>query len=167
VPRFAASIPAAIAFLALLSPAARVSARQESPGRDNPPALSAINERLRHFVEGHEIAGATTLVATRDGIGHLGAIGKADIAHDKPMRPDTIFWIASMTKPVTATAVPMLQDEGKLSIDDRVEKQKDTAFYLSEAQLLMVQRSNFGNSDASEVRRAFQQAAASALEASN
>jgi CubicO group peptidase (beta-lactamase class C family) len=38
------------------------------------------------------------------------------------MRPDTIFWIASMTKPVTATAVLMLQDDGKLSIDDPVAK---------------------------------------------
>ena len=38
------------------------------------------------------------------------------------MRPDTIFWIASMTKPITATAVLMLQDEGKLSVDDPVEK---------------------------------------------
>jgi len=122
VPRFAASIPAAIAFLAFLSPSARVSARQERPGRDNPSAFSAIIERLRRFIDDHEIAGATTLVATRDGIVHLGAIGKADIAQDKPMRPDTIFWIASMTKPLTATAVLMLQDEGKLSIDDPVEK---------------------------------------------
>ena len=38
------------------------------------------------------------------------------------MRPDSIFWIASMTKPITATAVLMLQDEGKLSVDDPVEK---------------------------------------------
>ena len=38
------------------------------------------------------------------------------------MRPDAIFWIASMTKPITATAVLMLQDEGRLSVDDPVEK---------------------------------------------
>ena len=38
------------------------------------------------------------------------------------MRPDTIFWIASMTKPITATAVLMLQEEGKLSVNDPVEK---------------------------------------------
>ena len=38
------------------------------------------------------------------------------------MRPDTIFWIASMTKPITATAVLMMQEEGKLSVDEPVEK---------------------------------------------
>ncbi len=113
---------AAIASLALLAPAARSSARQEPVGRDSPPAFAAINERLRYFVDEHEIAGATTLVATRDGIVHHASIGQADVAHDTPMRPDTIFWIASMTKPITATAVLMLQDEGKLSIDDPVEK---------------------------------------------
>jgi CubicO group peptidase (beta-lactamase class C family) len=122
VPRFAALLCAAIVFLALLSPLARVSARQQPSARDDPPAFAAINERLRYFVESHEIAGATTLLASRDRIMHLDAIGKADIGQDKPMRPDTIFWIASMTKPVTATAVLMLQDEGKLSIDDPVEK---------------------------------------------
>ena len=61
-------------------------------------------------------------MATPDRIVHLDAIGKADIGEGKAMRPDAIFWIASMTKPITATAVLMLQDEGKLSVDDPVEK---------------------------------------------
>src|SRR4051812_48774264 len=84
--------------------------------------MAAISERVRPLVEGREVSGAVTLVATPDRIVHLDAIGKADIAGDRPMRPDTIFWIASMTKPVTATAVLMLQEEGKLSVDDPVEK---------------------------------------------
>jgi CubicO group peptidase (beta-lactamase class C family)/glyoxylase-like metal-dependent hydrolase (beta-lactamase superfamily II) len=100
----------------------KLAAQRPSPGRDRPAALSAISERLRTFFDSHEIAGVTTLVATRDGIVYLDSIGKADIAHDKPMQSDSIFWIASMTKPITGTAVLMLQDEGKLSIDDPVEK---------------------------------------------
>ena len=71
-----------------------------------------------HFIDDREIAGAVTLVATPDRIAHLGATGMADLAAGKPMQPDAIFWIASMTKPITATAVLMLQDEGKLSVDD-------------------------------------------------
>jgi CubicO group peptidase (beta-lactamase class C family) len=62
------------------------------------------------------------IVATPDKVLHLEAIGKADIDADTPMRPDSIFWIASMSKPVTATAVMMLQDEKKLFVDDLVEK---------------------------------------------
>jgi CubicO group peptidase (beta-lactamase class C family) len=84
--------------------------------------LAAIPERLREFVDRGEISGAVTLVATREGVPHVGAVGRADIAADKPMRDDAVFWIASMTKPITATAVLMLQDEGKLSVEDLVSR---------------------------------------------
>jgi CubicO group peptidase (beta-lactamase class C family)/predicted alpha/beta superfamily hydrolase len=87
-----------------------------------PPAIPAVGERMRRSVDAREIAGAVTLVATPDRVVHLDATGQADIAAGRAMRPDTIFWIASMTKPVTASAVLMLQDEGKLSVDDPVEK---------------------------------------------
>jgi CubicO group peptidase (beta-lactamase class C family) len=118
MPRFAVAIlSGAVALLSF--PSSAIHAR---PLPDDPPAISAIGERLRPFVDGHEISGAVTLVATPDRIVHLDAIGKADIAAGKPMRPDSIFWIASMTKPVTAAAVLMMQDEGKLSVDDPVEK---------------------------------------------
>jgi CubicO group peptidase (beta-lactamase class C family) len=50
------------------------------------------------------------------------AVGWADLAARRPLRPDALFWIASMTKPMTAVAVLMLQDEGRLSVDDPVEK---------------------------------------------
>ena len=96
--------------------------RQESGEPGNLPVISAINERLRPLIEHEEIAGAVTLVATPDRIIHSDAIGKADIGESRPMRPDNIFWIASMTKPITGTAVLMLHEEGKLSVDDPVEK---------------------------------------------
>jgi CubicO group peptidase (beta-lactamase class C family) len=115
-------VAAAAVFVALFASCAVATAGQEPVGRDTPPAFSAINERLRHFVDNHEIAGAVTLVATRDGIVHVRTIGQADIGRDVPMQPDTIFWIASMTKPITATAVLMLEDEGKLSVDDPVDR---------------------------------------------
>ena len=108
--------------IALSSQPSASHAAQESAGDSQPPALSAITERVSPFVDDREIAGAVTLVATPDRIVHLDATGKADIASGKPMRPDALFWIASMSKPVTAAAVLMLQDEGKLSVDDPVEK---------------------------------------------
>ncbi len=113
---------AAIAALPFLSPAIAESAQSESLPHDTPTANSAINARLRPFVDKREISGAVTLVATPDRVLHLGAIGSADLANDRPMRNDSIFWIASMTKPITAVAVLMLQDEGKLSVEDPVEK---------------------------------------------
>ncbi len=115
-------ITGAVASLTLLTAVAGVSARPRSGEPADAPVISAISERMRSFVDQKEVAGATTLVATPDRILHLDAIGKADIGEGKAMRPDAIFWIASMTKPVTGTAVMMLQDEGKLSVDDLVEK---------------------------------------------
>jgi CubicO group peptidase (beta-lactamase class C family) len=88
----------------------------------NSPSIPAVHEKMASFVTAKEIAGAVTLVATRDRVVHLNAVGWADVGEQKPMRPDTIFWIASMTKPVTGAAVMMMVDEGKLSIDDPVEK---------------------------------------------
>lgn len=84
--------------------------------------LSGVREAIEPFVRDHTVAGAVTLVAEGERIVHLDAVGQADIEANRPMRPDTIFWIASMTKPITGTAVMMMQDEGKLSVDDPVAK---------------------------------------------
>jgi CubicO group peptidase (beta-lactamase class C family) len=109
--------------LALVPPAAVADVAKAGRVASSPEIkLPSISERLREFVDRGEISGAVPLVATRDGVPHVGSIGKADIAGDKPMREDTIFWIASMTKPITATAILMLQDDGKLSVEDPVAK---------------------------------------------
>ncbi len=87
-----------------------------------PAPASSIANALLPYVEREELAGAVALVATKDKILTLQTVGSADIAAGKPMRPDTMFWIASQSKPITAAAVMLLVDEGKLSLDDPVEK---------------------------------------------
>ena len=77
---------------------------------------------LQPFVDRGELAGATILVAKSDGVSSLQAVGFADRDAGKPMRVDSVFWIASMSKPITATALMMLVDEGKVRLDDPVEK---------------------------------------------
>ncbi len=84
--------------------------------------LKAIPARMTEFVDKQVVSGAVTLVAHGGKVVALDAVGYSDLAAKKPMRADDLFWIASMTKPITATAVLMLQDEGKLSVDDAVEK---------------------------------------------
>jgi CubicO group peptidase (beta-lactamase class C family) len=81
-----------------------------------------IAEHMKAFVDDGTISGAVTLVATHDRVLSLDVVGHADIANQKPMRADSLFWIASMTKPIAAVAVLMLQDEGKLNVEDSVEK---------------------------------------------
>jgi len=77
---------------------------------------------MRPFVEDGTVAGMVTLVARGPEVLHLEVIGERDREADDPLRTDDLFWIASMTKPITATALLILQDEGKLSVDDPVAK---------------------------------------------
>ena len=86
------------------------------------PKLAGVGPVMQKAVETRELSGAVTVVATKDKILHCEATGLADIAKSEPMQPDTMFWIASMTKPVTAVALLMLQDEGKLRVSDPVAK---------------------------------------------
>ncbi len=81
-----------------------------------------IMEVLERHVETGEIAGGLTYVGDREEDIDISHYGYADIVAEKAMARDTIFWIASMTKPITATAIMMLQEEGLLSVDDPVAK---------------------------------------------
>lgn len=84
------------------------------------PKLPAVSAAMQAAVDARQVSGAVTVVLSRDRILHLDATGLADIAANKPMQTDSLFWIASMTKPVTAVAVLMLQDEGKLKVTNRI-----------------------------------------------
>ena len=88
----------------------------------DPAQLGAIPQRLQQFVADGAIAGAVSLVARHDRVVSLAAIGYANLEANRLMRVNDLFWIASMTKPVTATAIMLLQDEGQLAVSDPVEK---------------------------------------------
>ena len=92
---------------------------QEAPAQATAKGVAAV---LQPFVDNHSLAGAVTLVADKQKILSLEAVGFADIAAGKPMQTDALFWIASQSKPMTATAVMMLVDDGKISLDDPVAK---------------------------------------------
>ncbi|MCY2962470.1 MAG: serine hydrolase [Planctomycetota bacterium] len=85
-------------------------------------ALAKINDRMKRYITEKQVAGVVTLVARRGRVVHLDAVGHADIAENREMAKDSLFAIASMTKPITAAAVMILVDEGKLSLDDPVSK---------------------------------------------
>jgi CubicO group peptidase (beta-lactamase class C family) len=92
----------------------QVATQQISSG----PLVSVVQP----YIDNHEIAGAVVLIADRDRVLDRETIGYADIATRRLMKPNDIFWIASMSKAMTAAAVMMLVDEGKIRLDDRVEK---------------------------------------------
>lgn len=87
-----------------------------------PDRFVGVDAAVQPFVDKGEISGAVMLVADKDRVLHLSAIGKSDLASGRAMKTDDIFWIASMTKPMAAIAIGMLVDDGKLSFSDPVEK---------------------------------------------
>jgi CubicO group peptidase (beta-lactamase class C family) len=86
------------------------------------PRLPGVGAAMQDMMAKQEIAGAVTMVVDKKQILHLETSGFGDVAAKRPMTPDTLFWIASMTKPVTGIAILMLQDEGKLAVSDPVSK---------------------------------------------
>lgn len=102
------SLPLLFALLAL-APAAR-------------GAEPKLTDSLQPFVEKNELAGAVVLVAGPDKVLAVETVGFANREAKTAMAADNVFWIASMTKPMTAAALMMLVDEGKVGLDDPIEK---------------------------------------------
>ncbi|MGV3659377.1 MAG: serine hydrolase domain-containing protein [Prosthecobacter sp.] len=84
--------------------------------------LAAIHPAMEEAVKAKQAAGVVTLVMEKGKIVHHDAAGMADIAKGRKMEKDALFWIASMTKSVNATAVMVLVDEGKLALDEPASK---------------------------------------------
>jgi CubicO group peptidase (beta-lactamase class C family) len=84
------------------------------------PASAAIDAYLRSVVRDTRIPGLVALVVDADGVVYTGAFGRQNVAAGVPMAADSIFRIASMTKPVTSVAIMMLVQEGDIGLDDPV-----------------------------------------------
>jgi len=101
-----------------------------------------IASYLQPLVDNHTIAGAVTLVATKDATVYRKAAGYRDLGAKAAMPENALFWIASVSKPLTATALMMLVDEGKVGLNDPVEK------YLPELKGQMVKETAPGTTKA-------------------
>jgi len=106
-------ISAAILSISCFTQTVRLSGQEPNIA----PVVPGVASAMRKFSEDKEIAGSVTLVATANAIQHLYVDGFADLASKRPLREDSIFWIASMTKPMTGVCVMILVEEGKLSLD--------------------------------------------------
>jgi methyl acetate hydrolase len=112
--RFLASLPRVALALAALASASAV------PGQDTLPSSGALDAYLTSVVRETHIPGIVALVVDADRVLYSGAFGRQDVAAGKPMADDSIFRIASMTKPVTSVAIMMLVQEGDIGLDDPV-----------------------------------------------
>lgn len=92
------------------------------PGIATEKSESEIAAALRPMVEAGEMPGFVVLIADKEEVLHVDAIGYADLDSKRPMEKDTLFWIASSSKPFAAAAVMVLVDEGKINLDDPISK---------------------------------------------
>jgi CubicO group peptidase (beta-lactamase class C family) len=131
-PRFAvlAVLAAVLAVPAVRAP--HLAAATESP-RDMAPAspesegfsaerLRRIDARMKQMVDDGRLSGVVTLLTRHGKIVDVTVHGRQDIRKAAPMQRDSIFRIASMTKPVTGVALMMLYEEGKWRLDDPVAR---------------------------------------------
>ena len=112
-----------IALLAVLLVALAVmTLAQVKPGGPDEARLAQLKARMKSFVEQGRTAGIVSLLAYRGQVIHAEAVGYQNLETKTPMRLDSLFQIASMTKPITAVAVMMAEEDGWLTILDPVEK---------------------------------------------
>jgi len=84
--------------------------------------LSALDTQMHALVDGQKLAGVTTLVARHGKVVHVDTYGKASAATGQALQPDSLFRIASMTKPITGVAMMQLYEQGKWKLTDPVSK---------------------------------------------
>lgn len=118
---------AAILATVVLAASAAVQAAAPPVPRVSPEKAGFSAERLRHvdeaaqrWIAAGDIPGGVALVARNGRIVHLAAYGAADLASGKPAKTDSIYRVASMTKPIAATAILMLVEEGKVRLNDPI-----------------------------------------------
>lgn len=84
--------------------------------------LGRIHEAVQRHIDAGSLSGAVTLVARHGKIAHLEAHGLMDLESKRAMQKDAVFRLASMSKPVTAVAVMMMVEEGKVRLNDPVSR---------------------------------------------
>jgi CubicO group peptidase (beta-lactamase class C family) len=119
--RSIAAVSLCSALLVLPIVAASTRAKPEDVGLSS-ERLPRIHAAIQRHIEAGDISGAVTVLGRKGHLAYLDAQGLMDLDSRKPMSTDTIFHLASMTKPVVGVAVLMLMEEGKLRLSDPVSK---------------------------------------------
>src|ERR1700726_368404 len=83
--------------------------------------LARGHQATTHHVNARTVPGIVVALA-RGGDVHVEAIGKATVGDREPLRPDALFRITSMTRPVTAVATLLMVQDGRLSLDEPVDR---------------------------------------------
>jgi CubicO group peptidase (beta-lactamase class C family) len=106
---------------AWLSAAGLPTSKPEDVGMSS-ARLKRIRPVMQRYIENKAVPGVVTLIARRGRVVYFEALGRRDFVSDAPMTTDTIFRLASMTKPITSVAAMMLQEQGDFLLADPVSR---------------------------------------------
>jgi CubicO group peptidase (beta-lactamase class C family) len=123
--------------VSLVACAALAAAQSPVGSGLDPERLQTIRPRLQALVDQGTVPGAVALVARHGKVALLEAVGWRDIENKKPMQPDSIFQIMSMTKNFTGVAVMLLVEEGKVDLKRPIED------YLPEYHGIQIEEKQF------------------------
>ena len=113
---------AGAAALAALPAWAKIAVQPAASAGFSAAGVAALNAEMHALVDQQKLAGVVTLLARKGKVVNLDAYGKQDISAPAPMAPDSIFRIASMTKPICGVAMMQLREQGKWKLDDPVAR---------------------------------------------
>ena len=99
----------------------RIEASPEDVGMSS-AKLRNVTDLVRRYVDGGRYPGAISVVARHDKVVHVECYGRMDAERARPMRPDTIFRVFSMTKPVASVGLMSLYEEGRFQLNDPVSE---------------------------------------------
>ncbi|HEV7632140.1 MAG TPA: serine hydrolase domain-containing protein [Steroidobacteraceae bacterium] len=120
--KWAVPMTFALTWLAALPLAAQAQTASPAQAGFSAERLQRVDQFIERTMQAGEISGGVTLIARNGRIVYLHAQGVMDLQSKKPMQKDSIFRLASMTKPVAATALMMMVEEGKVRLTDPVSR---------------------------------------------
>lgn len=101
---------------------ARITVQPPASAGLTAAGVADVNAKMHALVDSQKLAGVVTLLARHGKVVSLDAYGKQDVSGPAPMKADSIFWIASMTKPVVGVAMMQLYERGRWKLDDPVAR---------------------------------------------
>ena len=119
--RYKTAMPVRLIILLITSTLTACAAPLPETGKTH-PALKPFDDLMRQFVQENEIPGVALAVAKDGRLVYARGFGYANVEKKTPVQPDSLFRIASISKPITAVAALQLIERGKLKLDDRVFK---------------------------------------------
>src|SRR5215469_12696011 len=111
-------MPRVIVSLALCAAALLAADSKEKPAQ----SISELRQRIEKMLKDAHIPGASLALVHRDGPEWVEGLGKADVATGRTATAETLFRIGSVSKGFASLSILLLQDEGKLSLDDPIRK---------------------------------------------